>query len=175
MPQKLRNIPKILTQANNGQELLIYTPDLIDGYQADAIIYDFFATFKIQSIAELPYIAKPEGSTLMTPEEIDADFEERTKNAPSKILSIDFEVDGVTVNGTEILFYRRSPAYKENLIELLTTQGKIGLQYGAKIKASIKDFGSGLLSGGDVVSFWLMAEEVKNLDFNQISTLYGGL
>lgn len=175
MPEKLRNIGKILTQANNGQETLIYTPGMIGGYQTDAVIYDFFATFKIQSITELPYIPKPVGSVMMTVEELDADFEERTQSSPSKILSIDFEVDGLTVNGTEILVYRRSPSYKENLLELLTTQSKLGIQYGAKIKASVKDFGSGLLGANDSISFWLVLEESKILDFSEISSVYGNL
>jgi len=171
MPNKLRNIAKILTSADNGNEIVLYSPGLVEGYQCDALIWDFFACFSISSIAELPYIPLPVGGALMTPEESDADFEERTKNSPAKILDIGIERDGITVPGAQILFYRRSPSYKEELVRFLTKETKLGIEFGTKIKCSIKDWNSGLLGPGDSISIWMVAEEIRFLDYNQLISL----
>ncbi|MFB2833485.1 hypothetical protein [Floridanema evergladense] len=172
MPQKIINIPKIITSANNNQYVDIYTPAMIDGYQCDAIIYDFFVTFDLKSIDELPYVPKPEGGALWTKEELDRDFNERTSDSPSKIFSIYYEVGSITITATSILCYRQSPNYTESMMQYLTTQGKLGIAFGTKIKVRIEANNSGLLGNNDTISLWIMGEEIKEPTIDELAIKY---
>lgn len=173
MPLRLINVAKVLTSAQNNQMLELYTPSIIDGHQLDGVIWDFFVHIEFKSITELGEIPLPDGSGLMTKEELRADFKTRTENSPAKVLSLYYEVNGVTVPATKVLCYRQDPSYQEEMLQYLTTKSKVGLAFGTKLKATIEPFNNGgLLGDGDIVSFWLVIEETKNLDVEYLATEY---
>lgn len=164
MPQRLRNELIKITSANNGQFVDVYTPSVIDGYQLDGMIQEFFLTVELKSINALSDIPLPEGSGLMTREEVQADFRTKAQTSPSKIVSLYYEKNGFTVPCTAIQCFRQDPFYQEELLQYISSKGRLGIEKGVKIKARVEDFGSGLLGAGDVVSFFLVAEESKILD-----------
>jgi hypothetical protein len=170
MVYRLINEGKILNAST--QSIDLFTPSTIDGYSCDGGLFDIFVTVELKSITELPYISKPDGSTLMTMEELDADFNDRTSNAPAKCLTIEYRRNNVVFPGTKILIYRREPSFTENLKQYLTTQNKLGIAFGTTIRARMENYNSGLLSGADTLSFWLIGEEGKSPEIDALATKY---
>lgn len=159
-----------LKTLNSATQILdLYTPKL----GLDAEIIDFFITVSLPSIAEVPYIEKPNGFELMTASEVEAAWREATKDAPKKILSISYRnSSGATAIATEFVILHFAPSYTESLRGYLTEHELLRIPRGCTITAQIKDFGSGLLSGNDKIDFRITAREFDNPDIDSLAQKY---
>lgn len=176
MPQKIRNEGVEITSLHNNNYVEIYTPSTIGDYLCDGTVYDFFVTIELPSVDQLPDLVAPEGMGLMSKEEIEQDFANRTATSPAKTLSIYYELPtGLLIPARKILCYSRLPSYTVELIQFLTTKGKIGIANGVKIKIRIEDFNSGLLGEGDKISVWLVAEDYLDVDVETLVNKFGVL
>lgn len=172
MPQKLRNELVKITSSNNNQFVDVYTPSTIDGHALDGAIVEFFLTVELKSIAALIEPPLPEGSGLMTREELQQDFRAKTTDAPSKVISFYYEKNGVSIPATAVQCFRQDPFYQEEMLQYISSKNRLGIQNGVKIKARVEDFGSGLLASGDVISIFLVIEESKLLEITDYKQLF---
>lgn len=152
------NKSAVLNSSTGSNFVEIYSPGTgVNGY-----IADFIATVDITSIAALP--AAPAAGDLETEMQRDDRYQEIIRNAAAKYLGIYQSLPGSSdkVLRTRLAVWNSRPAYEEDLVARLTNLENLVLAPGAKIWARIEDIsGSGLLTGTDQISLWLVAGEIS--------------